>query len=93
MVLAFTFQLAQSAGWIFAVGWLVFLAVLFGLVLVLDRFLDWGLDRITGWGLRKPLQPATAKTPHWFVRFGWIISMALGFGAVMLFPEPVKSWL
>ncbi|PJI92863.1 hypothetical protein BC777_1726 [Yoonia maricola] len=91
--LAYTFQLAQSAGWMFAVGWAVFLMLLFSLVLVLDRFLDWGFGRLTGFGLKKPMQPAKAETPHWFVRFGWVFGVIIGFSAVLLFPEEILGWL
>ena len=93
MVLAYTFQLALSAGGMFAVGWAVFLFVLFGFVIVLDRFLDWGFGRLTGWGLKKPLRPAKAEAPHWFVRFGLVFGVIIGFGAVFLLPEEALAWL
>lgn len=93
IALAYMFQLAQSAGWIFAVGWAVFLAVLFGAVVVLDRFMDWGFGRLTGWGLKKQMRPPKAQTPHWFVRFGWIIGLIAGFAAVFVLPEEALAWL
>ncbi|MEJ8562989.1 hypothetical protein QTO30_18410 [Yoonia sp. GPGPB17] len=93
MALAYAFQLAQSAGWMFAVGWAVFLMLLFGLVIVLDRFLDWGFGRLTGWGLKKPLRPAKAAQPHWLVRFGWVFGVIIGVGAVLLLPEEALAWL
>ena len=91
IALAFTFQLAQNAGWIFAVGWAAFIALLFGAVILLDRFLGWGFDKLTGWGL-KPAKPSATKA-HWFVRFGWIAGVLSGFGAAYFLPEQMKAWL
>ncbi|MFO8125566.1 hypothetical protein [Yoonia sp.] len=94
MALAYTFRLAQSAGWIFAVGWFVVLCLIFGLVVLLDRFLDWGFDRLTGLGVKSNGRTAgKAEGPHWFVRFGWIISMTVGFGAAFLLPDGVQEWI
>jgi len=93
MALAYTFQLAQSAGWVFAIGWLVFIALLFGAVLLFQRFLDWGFDKLTGWGLKKQMRPMKAETPHWFVRFGWVFGVVIGFATVMVFPEEIKALL
>ncbi len=94
MVLAYTFQLANSAGWLFAVGWTAFVGILFGLVLVFDRFLNWGFDRLTGLGIKKPKR-ATGKDekPHWFVRFGWVLGVIVGFGAVFILPETMLDWM
>lgn len=93
LALAYTFQLAQSAGWVFALGWTVCVALLFGLVLVFDRALDWVFDKLTGWGLKKQMRPPKAVTPHWFVRYGWIVGVVIGFCAVMMFPEQVRALL
>ena len=93
MVLAYTFQLAQSAGWEYAIGWTVFVGLLFGLVLVFDRVLTWGFDKLTGWGLKTQLRPPKAVTPHWFVRYGWIFGVAVGFCVVLFFPEQVRALL
>ena len=94
MALAYTFQLAQSAGWIYALGWAVFLVVLFGLVLLLDHFLDWGFDKLTGLGVKTNRRTAgKAEQPHWFVRFGWIAGVLIGFGGVFLLPEGVLDWI
>lgn len=91
MALAYTFQLAQSAGWLYAAGWAFFLAVLFGLVLVFDRFLDWGFDKLTGLGI-KTNRKKTEK-PQRIVRFGWILGVMIGFGGVFLLPEGVQDWI
>ena len=93
MGLAYTFQLAQSAGWIFALGWVAFLSILFGLVILLDRFLDWGFGRLTGWGLKPAKGGGDVEPAHWFVRFGWIIGLIVGFGAVFILPEQMRELL
>lgn len=91
---AYIFQLAQIAGWIFAVGWLIFLCFLFGAVLLLDRFLDWGFDKLPGLSVKIP-SPSIGNTerPHWFVRFGWIFGVLVGFGAVLFLPEEMLKWI
>ena len=94
MALAYTFQLAQSAGWVFALGWLILICLLFGIVLLIDRASDRFFDWI-GWGLgvKSAKRRAAADKPHWFVRFGWIFGLSAGFAAVFVLPEEVLSWL
>jgi hypothetical protein len=74
-------------------GWMVFLLLLFGLVLLFDRILNWGFDKLTGLGLTPPKRAAKAKPPHWIVRFGSIFGAMIGFGAVMILPEEMLRWL
>ena len=91
MALGYTAQMAQLSGWWVAVGWLVFVSILFGSVILLQEFLWKVTDALFGGpGIKKP---KNGPKPHWFVRFGWMIFLGLGICAVYVLPEEVLAWI